>query len=318
MCRHRHRRGRVEHSLVTCQSNVHADDMRRARRWGRQCLMHPFDPPEIECLQRCLARAGQSAPAGWLTLRLGELAIGRVSPDRVPLLLTVWPELQVSSDSLLWNDHADCALAREARIAQVALLLRQLGVLHGWRDELFDCEAPVSDPLQSRGERLFRLERSVFRYFGLMSRAVHVNGQREDGQWLCGRRALSKAIDPGRLDNLAAGGLTSGESLQACAMRELDEEAGIPTEHSAGMQWIGGLRSTRVEPEGLHDEVLHMARLRLPVHFVPRNRDGEVSEFLCLSDTELLRRLAADEFTVDAAAVMAWELLGAPTSGEFP
>jgi 8-oxo-dGTP pyrophosphatase MutT (NUDIX family) len=154
---------------------------------------------------------------------------------------------------------------------------------------------------------LFRLERAAFRFFGLRSRAVHVNGWTPDGHLLCGRRALSKATDPGALDNLAAGGLGADEAPLACARRELLEEAGVAAEHSGRLQWRGLIHSRRLEDGGLHDELLHVYALRLPAGFSPCNRDGEVSEFLRLAPAALPARLG--EFSPDAGAVIALELL---------
>ena len=141
-----------------------------------------------------------------------------------------------------------------------------------------------------------------------MSRAVHINGFLPGARLVCGRRALSKATDPGKLDNLAAGGLTADEDLVDCARRELLEEAAVPMAISAAVQARGALRSTRMEVEGLHDEVLHVFSLQLPAGFSPRNGDGEVSEFLTLDLETLAHRLAAGEFSHDAAAVSVFGL----------
>jgi 8-oxo-dGTP pyrophosphatase MutT (NUDIX family) len=193
---------------------------------------------------------------------------------------------------------------REAGLRLAAQRLREQGLISGWRDELYACERPVDDPCREQGAELFRLERAAFRCLGLMSRAVHINAWLPDGRMVCGRRALHKATDPGRLDNLAAGGLSAGEAPVACARRELWEEAGVAPPLSAGLQAAGALRSRRIEAEGLHDEVLHIYELALPAGFVPHNRDGEVSEFLLLAADELHQRLEAGDFSPDAALVV--------------
>jgi 8-oxo-dGTP pyrophosphatase MutT (NUDIX family) len=201
----------------------------------------------------------------------------------------------------------DSPAGRSAEIQRAAEALHERGAIVGWRDERYRCERPLADPCAEFGSELFSLERAAFRFFGLMSRAVHINGLRGDGSVWCGRRALHKPTDPGRLDNLAAGGLGAGEALLDCARRELFEEAGVHLALTASLRPQGALRVTRLEPEGLHDEVLHVYQLQLPDDFRPANQDGEVSEFLLLSARELLQRL--DEFTPDAAAVMRASLL---------
>jgi 8-oxo-dGTP pyrophosphatase MutT (NUDIX family) len=271
--------------------------------------MHSLLPPSlVAVIPRCLQLARQPVPDGLIALRLGDVTIGWVHPMRQVLLAEVWPELQRREGALVWNAEALDVEARSARIGAVALALKERGAITGWRGERYACEQPVEDPCTERGEVMFRLERAAFRFFGLMSRAVHINGLLPGARVVCGRRALSKATDPGKLDNLAAGGLTADEDLVDCARRELLEEAGVPAAISVAVQSRGALRSTRMEAEGLHDEVLHVFSLQLPAGFSPRNGDGEVSEFLTLDLESLAGRLAAGEFSHDAAAVSAFAL----------
>ncbi len=271
--------------------------------------MSPLLPPSlVAVMPRCLQLARQPVPEGLIPLRLGDVTIGRLHPMRQVLLSEHWPELEYRDGALWWDAQALDVEARSERIGAVALALKQRGAITGWRGERYACEHPVEDPCTRRGEVLFRLERAAFRFFGLMSRAVHVNGFLPGARLVCGRRAMSKATDPGRLDNLAAGGLTADEDLVDCARRELLEEAGVPMTISAAVQPRGALRSTRMELEGLHDEVLHVFSLQLPAGFTPRNGDGEVSEFLTLDLETLAQRLAAGEFSHDAAAVSAFGL----------
>lgn len=265
-------------------------------------------PSLVAALPRCLRLAQQPLPAGLVPLRVDDVVIGHLHPMRQALLRELWPELEAHDGGLRWSAAALDVDARSARIGEVALALKARGAISGWRGEPYTCETPVADPCTQRGEPLFRLERAAFRFFGLMSRAVHINGFLPGARLVCGRRALTKATDPGRLDNLAAGGLTADEDLVACARRELLEEAGVPMAVSAAVRARGALRSTRMEPEGLHDEVLHVFSLPLPAGFQPRNGDGEVSEFLTLDLESLAQRLAGGEFSHDAAAVCAFGL----------
>ncbi len=265
-------------------------------------------PRQSAVLSRSLAQVCQPIPAGLRPLRLGPAVIGHVHPMRDALLARCWPELRLQDGAWIWPAADQDMATRSRQIGEAAQRLRELGAVSGWRDERFTAEAPVDDPSQQRGEPLFHLERAAFRFFGLMSRAVHINGFLPGGRLLCGRRALTKATDPGRLDNLAAGGLGAEEDLIACARRELMEEAGVPMALSATLRPRGALMSRRMEPEGLHHEVLHVFSLLLPAGFVARNGDGEVSEFLTLDLESVCARIAAGEFSHDAAAVCAWGL----------
>ena len=64
------------------------------------------------------------------------------------------------------------------------------------------------------------------------------------------------------------------------------------------------IRSLRETTFGMHDELVIVADLELPLNFEPIGRDGEVSEFLCLSIAEVEAALAAGEFTVEAALAL--------------
>ncbi|MEK7863086.1 MAG: NUDIX domain-containing protein, partial [Chloroflexota bacterium] len=156
------------------------------------------------------------------------------------------------------------------------------------------------------GEPLFHLERAAMRFFGLTSSAAHLNGfvlQNEMPAIWIARRAASKAIDPGMLDTLVAGGVPSGQDPWQTLLRECGEEAGMARALAEKARPAGVLRVCREVPEGLHSEILYVHDLALPPDFTPRNTDGEVSEFLALDPAQLLTRIARGEMTVEAGLV---------------
>jgi len=107
------------------------------------------------------------------------------------------------------------------------------------------------------------------------------------------------------LDNVVAGGVTSGEDAGQTLLRECGEEAGIPRTLAQEARPAGVLRIGRDVPEGLNSEVLHAYDLELPPDFRPRNEDGEVSEFLQLDSRTLIERIAGGEFSAAAGLVAA-------------
>ncbi|HEY1090407.1 MAG TPA: DUF4743 domain-containing protein, partial [Burkholderiaceae bacterium] len=145
-------------------------------------------------------------PLGWLNFRLDQHPIGYLSPAHARLAREALPELRGSNQALDWDSDGRSATALGARIQFAAESLKARGVIKGWRDERYRCEGSRQVSVE-RGPALFLLERAAFRFFGLRSRAVHVSTWTTHGQMLVSRRALSKATDPGALDNLAAGGL---------------------------------------------------------------------------------------------------------------
>lgn len=154
-------------------------------------------------------------------------------------------------------------------LAPVLEKLAQEGFIAGWRNE------------RTLIEGLFEIERAAARPFGLTTHAVHVNGIASDRQtmWLA-RRSRSKAIDPGLLDNLVGGGVAAGFSPEQTLVKEAWEEAGIPAELARKARRGGTVRILREVPEGVQSEVIDVYDLDLPAGFEPKNRDGEVSEYL--------------------------------------
>lgn len=248
-------------------------------------------------------------PADWWRWVLDGQALGWLAPAHQQLLAD-WGLGEALARTWSLRSGSSDAAARSAWLAALALRLREAGWVRGWRDERYRCQLPGPGGHQAPadGPVFFELERAAYRFFGLCSQAVHVNGVDDAGALWCGRRALHKATDPGRLDNLAAGGLPAGEDLMDCARRELWEEAGVPAALCGPLRPMGRLRTARVEPEGWHEEWLHVFELALPAGFVPRNQDGEVSAFERLAPGEVAQRIASRDFSPDAAVVSAFWL----------
>lgn len=165
------------------------------------------------------------------------------------------------------------------------------GFIPGWRNERY------------RIAELFEIERAAARPFGFATQAVHVNGIVADSMWLA-RRSRTKPTDPGMLDNLIGGGMTSGLSTEEVLVKEAWEEAGVPAELARRATPGGKVELLREVAEGVQCETIHVYDLELPREFTPQNQDGEVAE-LKLVSLEEARRLAVetDELTVDAALV---------------
>jgi 8-oxo-dGTP pyrophosphatase MutT (NUDIX family) len=209
----------------------------------------------------------------------------------------------------VWQAQDAGLEVRSQVLQEIAQDLRAQGQIIGWRDEAYACWGCVSDPWPYPQPEWFRLERAAFRHWGLRSHACHVHGLTPEGRMWCGRRAWSKATDPGMLDNLAAGGLPADESPLSCAVREVAEEAGLVCEESDFLMQVQEVLTERSVPEGWHSERLFVYTWVMPSDHTPRNRDGEVSEFVCMDIPEVLQRISDGEFTPDAACAIASTLI---------
>jgi len=87
-------------------------------------------------------------------------------------------------------------------------------------DEIFDV-------VNERDEVIGRRTRAEVHRDGLMHRAVHVLVFNSRGQVFLQKRSMTKDRQPGLWDSSASGHLDSGESYDACAVREVREEIGL-------------------------------------------------------------------------------------------
>ena len=224
-------------------------------------------------------------------------AVGSV--DRAHLqALAAWPQwVRVGSAEveLIADD-------REAALATINASLHRAGLVRAWRDETF----ALSDP--ETGQRLAGMERAACRFWGTLTLGAHANGYVANAQgrpshlWIA-RRSLSKATDPGLLDNLIGGGVADGQTPLEALVREAWEEAGLSPAQIESAQQGPVLRLHRDVAEGLQLEDLHTFDVALPPGLQPVNQDGEVAGFECLPVQQALAEAAGSGMTVDAALV---------------
>ncbi len=217
--------------------------------------------------------------------------------------LEEWPELFVLRPRGVGmiGEFANAEL-RSAALAEVVETLATQDVIRGWRGETVNVSETFHSP------PLFYIERAASRYFGLTMYASHLNGlTARNGQpymWLA-KRSASKYMDPGKLDNIAAGRIGRGYSPMSTLIKESFEEAGIPNDLAKQARAAGAVRCKREVEEGLHNEIVFVHDLILPDSFVPTPQDGEVESFECVPIADLLKRLETpQQFTIDSALVI--------------
>jgi 8-oxo-dGTP pyrophosphatase MutT (NUDIX family) len=191
-----------------------------------------------------------------------------------------------------------------AKLATAGNMLKALGLVPGWRNE----EQLL---MTQQGQVLATAERALFKTLGLRSRAVHVHVENHKGCVWTGVRAMTKHENPGMLDNLAAGGIASAESIDSTLWRELDEEAGLNADDFA---WIKPLTphelvlSRPLLYGGWHQETVILFHGQLKPGRRPTNRDGEVGAFQLMTRRASIDAINAWQFTPDAALCCALAL----------
>lgn len=171
-----------------------------------------------------------------------------------------------------------------------------------WRNEAFPVRAGPDGP------ELARIDRGALPRLGVWSEGVHVNGlvRRGDGPWLwVAERAADKALDPGKLDHLVAGGVPAGLTPIETLIKEAAEEADIPAALARRSAEMGRIAYAMERAEGLRRDRLHCYDLWLPEDFVPRPADGEVAGFTLWPAPAVLERLrGTDDFKFNVALVL--------------
>lgn len=211
--------------------------------------------------------------------------------------LAAWPEcFSLTARGVCLNDGLTTPEARSAALARVIAALHESGAIRGWRNESYAVTTAFDAPA------LFHIERAAARFFGTTTYAAHANGWCGNEMWIA-RRAATKPIDPGLLDNLVGGGMCAGVDPHATIVREAWEEAGIPPELAQRALRAGEFGVLRSVAEGVQAETVFVFDLELPADFVPRSIDGEVAEFRRVPLAGVYALADGKKMTLDASLV---------------
>lgn len=192
----------------------------------------------------------------------------------------------------------------ETRSGVVEEVIRELyaaGEIPKWRGEDYAIGRRWGAP------PLFRMERGAVPLFGVLAYGVHVNGfvttPAGPRLWV-GKRSPRKAVAPGKLDHLVAGGQPYGLGLMENVVKEAAEEASVPAALARQARPVGALRYLCERSEGLRNDVVFCFDLELPADFQPAPNDDEVESFALWSMDQVLARLRdSDDFKFNVALV---------------
>jgi 8-oxo-dGTP pyrophosphatase MutT (NUDIX family) len=244
--------------------------------------------------------------------------VGSVATEHLDALRQFGQWLSIGAEAV----HCLAPLSqRNTALAQINATLRDEGRIVAWRDETYAIVTAPGEP------PLALIERASARFWGTLTFGAHANGYVADAQarpthlWIA-RRALSKATDPGKLDNLVGGGVPHGQTPWAALLREGFEEAGLDERMLQGAVAASVIELRCDIAEGFMHEWLYTFDVRVPADVQPVNQDGEVAEHRRLKVDEALEVAAAGAMTTDAALVtldfaLRHRLLGAEDAAQL-
>ena len=231
--------------------------------------------------------------------------IGRVPPYVYQELENYNEVFTVTSDCVSLKKTLNTSEERTHNVNIVLESLRNKNIfcaLRGWRNEKYNvCKSFGQKPL-------FQMERSAVSLFGIQQYGVHINGYKEDedkkmDMWIA-RRSYHKPTYPGKLDQIAAGGIAAGDSIKHTLIKECQEEASIPESLAKHAVSVGAVSYCFENERGIFPEVEFVYDLKLPGDFRPCASDGEVEEFYCWPIEKVKEKIVSGEFKTNCAIVI--------------
>ncbi|XP_051760564.1 thiamin pyrophosphokinase 2 isoform X2 [Ctenopharyngodon idella] len=258
-------------------------------------------------LESCLRFEVAGEQVGWI-------------PPKVASILGRFPSVfRPYGSAITFCSSVDTFESRSVAVDEVLQELRReasFTCLIGWRDEtlilsyLSECISFQQYAVMPRycDPPLMYMERAATSLFGVKRYGVHVNGYTRDSSgnlnmWLA-RRSLTKQTYPGRLDNMAAGGLAAGCSVRHTLVKECEEEACIPPGLAEQARPVGTVSYTYEDDEGIFPECQFVFDLELPLNFQPHIGDGEVQAFYYYPIEKVKDLLVSEEFKPNCAMVV--------------
>lgn len=212
--------------------------------------------------------------------------LGWVRHDTAALLAAFPETFIVEEDAVSLHPRLATPQARAAAVDETCAALAERHGYPALRGERYAVSARWGE------EPLFTIDRAVVAVFGIRAYGVHVNGwlRRADGLHLwIGRRAPDKAVAPGKLDNIIAGGQPAGLSLMDNLVKEAAEEADIGEELARRAVPVGLVSYCFEDRFGLKPDTMFCYDLEVPEGVIPRNTDGEVESFHLMPAAEVMR-----------------------------
>jgi hypothetical protein len=173
---------------------------------------------------------------------------------------------------------------RSRAVSDIAPVLTATGLFLKTRDELYGVKNRWADAAS------LLLDRGFVPGFGVRAYGVHVNGyvRKKDGLYLwIGTRALDVRVEPGKRDNMVAGGQPAHLGLMENVIKECEEEAALGPEIAARAVPVSVVSYAFEAREGLKPDTLFCYDLAMPEDVIPKASE-EITAFELMPVGEVL------------------------------
>lgn len=207
--------------------------------------------------------------------------------ERCARLLARYPKIfAVTNRHITFDLKLSTVDLRTKAIAAIADDLAATGYFGKLRGETYAVKPSWTAPA------VFNLDRALVAAFGVRAYGVHVNGFVRRGNdihlWI-GTRAEDREVEPGKLDNIVAGGQPAHLTLAENLIKECGEEADLKPDMAKSARPVGALSYAFTGASGVKVDTLFCYDLELPADVIPRNTDGEISRFDLMPIEEVLQ-----------------------------
>jgi len=252
----------------------------------------------IDHIRRC----NRWTPENFHPFWVAGIPVGRLRPELVRHLREFSTLFVPHGDGLALVKSLDNDDARTDAFRPMAARLAAEGLVEKLRGEDYRVVADWGAPT------LMRMDRALVSIFGIRAFGVHVNGmvRKPDGLHLwIGKRAADKPIEPGKLDNMVAGGQPADLTLSQNLLKEAAEEAGLSAEIAGKAQPAGAITYCMEDGIGLKRDTLFLYDLELSADQKVTPHDGEMESFSLMAQPDLLARLRQGfDFKFNVALVL--------------
>ena len=228
----------------------------------------------------------------YLPLVIDNKQMGWIKPGLARQLAS-WPEIfDLEKDSIGLNDNIQGFDQRSQAVDEVIHALVQKQLIKAYLDEPYPVTAG------DRSAAVMTVDRSAGAYLGIRCFGQHLNGyvRKNNGIYLwIARRARDRHIEPGKLDNMVAGGLPWHTSLEKNLIKECAEEAGMSTSLASHARAVGTISYLAESVNGIKPDTLYCYDIELPEDFTPACTDGEVVSFTLMPVIDVMEIIRDSE-----------------------